>query len=104
MRKRGKIIIFIIVLILIILFITKSYLFLFNKDLIVKLSSDRENIFTNANKKEEINFKIYVTTNLFCSAHCNYEFKDLSNNKLIDKNSFKTKSTITKLCRNPYLE
>ncbi len=62
--------------------------FITGNDIIVKLEVDKQHL-TLANKETEtISFKESITTNPFCSAQCNYEFIDISHNKIIDKGNF----------------
>lgn len=99
-KKRRKIILIIaIVAVLMLLFFSgKLYLtanLLLGNDLYVKLSSDKENLFLKHNESEKIRFEGYVLTNPFCTATCIYEFKDLSNDAVVEKSSFELKPTIT---------
>lgn len=72
-HKKKKIFIAIIIIIttvILIFFGTKVYL-LFNlflgNDVLIKLSSDKENIFLSHNQSETINIKTDILTNPFCS-------------------------------------
>ncbi len=79
------------------LFGAKIYLLanlLLGHDTIIKLSADKENLFLQNGETQEINFKTNVIINPFCSSYCNYKFRDLSENKLIDSGEFNIKSTI----------
>ncbi len=98
-HKKKKIFIAIIIIIttvILIFFGTKVYL-LFNlflgNDVLIKLSSDKENIFLSHNQSETINIKTDILTNPFCSVKCDFIFSDLSQNKTLEKSSFVLKPT-----------
>lgn len=81
------------------LILLQSYLyvnFLLKNDILVKLYSDKTDIFFTNNSQEEITFQISVTSNPFCSSECNYSFFDLSSGKEIEEGSFLLNSISTK--------
>lgn len=104
MKKRNKVLIFVLVvlIILIVLFGTKLWLyasFLLGNDIIVKLEADNEFITIPHGEKEIIEFKAGVTTNPFCQAVCNSEFRDISNNQLIERDNFILKTGLSPVKR-----
>ncbi|MDP2909393.1 MAG: alpha/beta fold hydrolase [Nanoarchaeota archaeon] len=75
--------------VLIVFFSTKAFLyvkFLLGNDIIVKLESDKEDLFIVKGEEGLIKFKASVTTNPFCTAQCEYAFRDLSRDLYLDKN------------------
>jgi hypothetical protein len=97
-HKKKKIFIAILIIaitIALIFFGTKLYLF-FNlflgNDVLITLSSDKENIFLFHNQSETISIKTNIFTNPFCSVKCDFSFSDLSNNKTFEKASFVLKT------------
>jgi hypothetical protein len=76
-----------------VLFFIQLYLyanFVLKNDMLVELSSDKENIFFTNNSQEEITFNVNLLMNLFCSAQCEYQFLDLSFGEVIERGSFST--------------
>lgn len=71
--------------------------FTLRNDVLVELSSDKENIFFADEADYDITFKTDLAMNPFCSAECEYEFFDVSDGKIIDKGSFNTTTIISKL-------
>ena len=92
--KKNKLwIILVSILILIILITsgTKIFLylnFLLGNDFVVKLDVAKEYIYMIKGQEEKINFDAFVRTNPFCKAVCDSEFMDISENKIIEKDSF----------------
>lgn len=81
------------------LIITQLYLylnFISGNDVLIKLSADKDNLFFEGGVDEEVNFKTSVIMNPFCSAQCEYELFDISNNKLIEKGKFDIFSIFSK--------
>jgi len=62
--------------------------FLLGSDIIVKLDTEQENLFLTRGEEEIVKFKASVTTNPFCIAECEYSFKDISQNREIEKDKF----------------
>src|SRR3989344_7984188 len=62
--------------------------FILGNDLIINLDSSNENLNLLHNQKENITFEAKVTTNPFCKAICYSEFKDISQNIVIEKDKF----------------
>lgn len=96
LTKKRIIIILVILVILILLLIfgTKIYLYvnlMLGKDLLVRLSTDKQNLFFNNSNNSTIEFKTDIVTNPFCSIYCNYSFIDLSSNKTIEANNYTIK-------------
>ncbi|MEE9525914.1 MAG: alpha/beta hydrolase [Candidatus Woesearchaeota archaeon] len=84
-------IVIIVMLAILLAFGTKIALyinFIIGNDVIVKLDVDKENLILEHDQKEDIQFISSVTTNPFCKAVCNYEFIDISNNKVLEKDEF----------------
>ncbi|MBU1854451.1 MAG: NAD-binding protein, partial [Nanoarchaeota archaeon] len=81
----------IILFIIFIIFGTKFFLylnFLLGNDLLIKLTSDKEYLSVERNQTFDLNFKTSVIANPFCKVDCNSTFEDLSENQLLDNNSF----------------
>ena len=99
-KSRLLLIIFIAIIVLALLFFsTRLYLalnLLLGNDIVVKLSSDKDNLNLQHYQSEEIEFSAYILTNPLCSAECTSEFTDLSGNALIEKETFTLKPAITK--------
>ena len=98
LRKKTVIMLFIIAAIILLVFAFKLYLsanLLLGNDLVVKLDSDRENLFLNRGESEKIRFDSRILTNPFCSANCSFEFADLSRDIIIEEGYFKLSPTIT---------
>jgi len=101
-KKKSRlffILIIIAVILALIFFSTRLYLavnLLLGNDIVVKLSSDKENINLQHGQSENIKFNSYILTNPLCNAECISEFNDLSNDQLIDKDNFTLKPTIAK--------
>lgn len=98
--KTGKkFIIFILVVVLVILvflFGTKIYLWasvFLGNDIIIKLVPDKDNVFLINDQSETITFESSIITSPFCSVFCSFNFTDLSENKIIEKDSFNIKTT-----------
>ena len=96
-KRKNKILFTIIVslsLIFFLVFSTRAYLFfnfLVGHDTIVKLTSSQQDFFMKNSETDDIEFEIYVSTNLFCEVTCDYTFEDISNGYVLDKNNFSTK-------------
>lgn len=100
--KKYLIIIALLLTILIIfLFGAKIYL-IFNllsgNDVLVRVNINKENLFLTNSQEESIKAKTDIVANPFCSVYCNYEFKDISSNEILESDSFslKTLSPINK--------
>ena len=98
-QKRTVIWIFVsLFLVLLLFFSFKSYLSikaLLGNDVIIELSSDKENIFLNHNNAEIIKFNAEVYANPFCKIQCNSEFTDVSKSQLIEIDEFNLTSLKT---------
>jgi len=100
--RKNKVLLFTVILCLVLLTLLiflQSYLylnFLLKNDILVKLSSDKSDIYFLDNPQEEVTFKISVTSNPFCSSECNYRFFDVSSGEEIDSNSFILNSIFSK--------
>lgn len=73
------------------LILTQVYLygkFLMGNDLLIELSSDKDNLFFSQEQPQEVTFKISSTMNPFCAAECHAEYYDLSSGWLIDSEDF----------------
>ncbi len=94
-KKRGRkvaltIFIFLCAIIFF-LILTQVYLygkFFLGSDLLIKLSSDKDNLFFSGEQVQDVTFRISATMNPFCVAECNYEFVDLSSGNLIESGNF----------------
>jgi len=64
--------------------------FVLRNDILVELSSDKEDIFFTDNSEEDVTFNIDLIMNPFCSAYCEYEFLDISSGEIIEKGFFST--------------
>ncbi|MFA5070897.1 MAG: alpha/beta fold hydrolase [Candidatus Pacearchaeota archaeon] len=70
--------------------------FILGNDILVQLSSDKDNLFFANDSVEEVSFKISVTMNPFCVAQCEYEFLDLSYGKTIESGTLNIDSIFSK--------
>jgi len=101
-RKRNKFLLVVLIfslLIILSLVAMQFYLYLnyaLRNDILVKLSADQDNIFFTDNLENEINFKIAVTMNPFCSAECKFSFFDISTGEMIDSGQFNISSILSK--------
>jgi len=101
-KKKSRlflIIILIAIILAIIFFSTRIYLtvnLLLGNDIVVKLSSDNENINLQHGQSANIKFSSYILTNPLCSAECSSEFTDLSNDEIIDRDNFTLNPAISK--------
>ncbi len=88
-----------LVLVILLLIFAQLYLyanFVLGNDILVKLSSDKDNLFFENNLDEEITFKISVVMNPFCTAQCEYNFFDISKGEEIELGIFNTLSILSK--------
>ncbi len=77
-------------------FATNSYLyvkFLLGNDIVLKLSSDKEDLILIRGQEENISFKASITTNPFCEATCVSKFEDISEGVTLKKESFILKTS-----------
>lgn len=98
-KKVISFFIFLFILVILALIVFELYLytkFLLGSDLLIKLSSDKENIFFNSSIVENVTFKISATMNPFCLAECKLEFFDVSNGLIIDEDNFNMTSILPK--------
>lgn len=70
--------------------------FTLRNDILVRLSADKDNLFFTDNLKDEVNFKISVTMNPFCSADCRFSFFDITRGEVIDSGQFNISSIFSK--------
>jgi len=99
-QKRIRLIILLAVLVTIIIFLPKIIWFLqlmfeliVRKDIIISLSSDKENLFLQHGQSDKIEFTISTIANPFCNTKCAYKFSDLSSNNIIDSAEIITRTT-----------
>ena len=59
--------------------------FLLGNDTIVKVEADKEDLFLVRGEEGAVKLKASVTTNPFCTARCEYSFRDLSTDLYVDK-------------------
>jgi len=89
--RKHKILFIILLIILAALlsfFSVKAFLyvkFLLGNDIIVKVEADKEDFFLVRGEEGVVKFKASVTTNPFCTARCDYSFRDLSRDLYVDK-------------------
>lgn len=101
-HKRNKFLLVVLIfslLIILSLVAMQFYLYLnyaLRNDILVKLSADQDNLFFTNNLENEVNFKIAVTMNPFCSAECEYSFFDISTGEMIDSGQFNISSILSK--------
>ncbi len=92
--KEKKITLVIILILLMMFFMAfgaKIYLyinFLLGNDTVIKLETSKEYIYLKNGNEETIEFEASVTTNPFCTAQCEYTFKDISRNIDISQDRF----------------
>ena len=80
-----------LVLVIFFLFGAKIYLymnFLLGNDVALSLDADKKDFILSHGDKESVNFEAKITANPFCRVSCTSIFKDISQNKDIDKESF----------------
>jgi len=70
--------------------------FVLGNDILVQVSSDKDNFLFSNLDEEEVNFKISVTMNPFCVAVCEYDFFDLSKGESIESGTFNIASIFSK--------
>lgn len=70
--------------------------FILGNDILIKITSDKDNFFFEDSNAEEVNFKISVTMNPFCVAECEYEFFDLSQGEVIEFGAFNIASIFSR--------
>ena len=93
-NKKRTIIILISVITLFLLLLTtfgRLYLSLnviLGHDILIDLRVNHDYLSVLNNEQASLEFKTSVTSNPFCSAQCNYRFVDISNNEIIDEDSF----------------
>ncbi len=90
-RKKIIVVIALITIFILIIFGAKILLyvnFILGNDVIIQLDSSKTNLNLLHNQKENITFEAKVTTNPFCKAYCYSEFKDISQNVMIEKDEF----------------
>lgn len=96
MKTENKILFFSIITLFFILFVifgARIYLlfnFILGNDTLVQLTATQQDFFVKNSETSIVEFQTYVSTNLFCEASCEYDFKDLSNGYVIDKGTFNT--------------
>jgi hypothetical protein len=86
-------------IVVVVLISVQSYLyanFLLGNDILVKLSTQNENIFFENLSDKKIEFKISVTSAPFCTAECAYNFLDISTGEEIEKGSFNLTSSFSR--------
>ena len=92
--KEHKITSFATIIILLLVFSSagfQGYLYLhylLGNDVIVQLKGSNEDFHLVNGEKAEVDFTASVRTNPFCTANCNSEFRDVSSDKLLDKQEF----------------
>jgi triacylglycerol esterase/lipase EstA (alpha/beta hydrolase family) len=99
-KRGGKWIIFILIALIIIflIFSTRIYLavnLLLGNDVVVKLSSDKEELSLKHGETGNVSFSAFILANPFCSAVCTSEFVDLGTQSLISKEDFAMKPAIS---------
>ena len=91
---RHKLFWFFFILILLVVlgyFSTQIYLYvrlLIGNDLVLKITPDKENFFALNGQSESVEFRTRIAANPFCFADCNSKFWDLSEDTLIEGDSF----------------
>lgn len=96
-RHTTLLIILGIIFVLILFFFgAKIWLYLnlaLGNDIIVGLQADKENFQLLHGEEEKVAFTAKVTTNPFCTAICNYQFKDISKNLTLEEDQFTLRPT-----------
>lgn len=59
--------------------------FLLGNDTIIKVEADKEDLFLVRGEEGVVKIKASVTTNPFCTARCDYSFRDISRELYVDK-------------------
>ncbi|MBI2670771.1 alpha/beta fold hydrolase [Candidatus Woesearchaeota archaeon] len=95
--NRRKIIIFSLIALLVIVIVAIVALgirinFILNDELIIRLTPLDKSIVTLYGQEKNVTFNFQNYNSLFCKSKCTYEFKDLSNNRLIDSETLTLKS------------
>ena len=86
---------FLVIVALIIAQLSLYVNFILGNDILVKLSSDKENIFFTPGSTQNVTFQISATMNPFCSAECTYEFFDEGTGSEIDTGAFNLTSVLS---------
>lgn len=98
LKKRVFLIITLFCFLLILsLIIAQLYLylnFISGNDVLIRLSADKNNIFFGEGLDEEVDIKISVIMNPFCSAQCEYELFDISTGQVVEQGNFNILNTI----------
>lgn len=92
----GIILLLAIIVALIVIQLSLYINFVLRNDVLIRISSDKDNIFFTNNTQEEVTFKISVLMNPFCSAQCTYKFDDVSNGKNLDFGKLNVSSVFSK--------
>jgi hypothetical protein len=99
-QKRIRLIILIAIAVTLLIFLPKIIWFtrlmfelIVRKDIMITLSSDKENLFLQHGQSENIEFTISTIANPFCNTKCSYEFSNLGNNDIIDSAEITARTT-----------
>ncbi len=98
-KKKIIYIIIIVIILLTVLFGARVYLYLrvlIGNDLIIKLETDKENLFLLNGESDAIKITSHAVTNIFCTVNCTSKFIDLSTGKTLEEDRFYLKLPLTK--------
>ena len=94
-KKKKAIVLFLIASLSIVFVLFFLYAnFLLGNDILVKLSSDKENIFFEDSPNQSLTFTTSALMNPFCIAQCQYSFVDLSTGEEIESGEFSMASVL----------
>lgn len=62
--------------------------FLITDDLILELEPQDKSLLVHYGETSNVTFKVNIENSVFCDTYCNYEFKDISSELILDKGSF----------------
>lgn len=77
--------------ILLVILLSSAFLnlnFILGNDVLIDLKANKESFSLVHGQSDEVEFTASIKTNPFCDAYCSYTFTDISNNKIINEESF----------------
>lgn len=78
-------------------FLLSTLRYSFYDDLVISVSTNKQNFKMYQNQTENVSFKLTVDANWFCSTECNISFSDLSSYKNEDKQTIVTNNNFSSL-------
>jgi hypothetical protein len=99
--RRKKVLLLTVVLVFAVFFLVGGTVFYSWLQLLLKggigisVDSERDFVLTDSREQENISFRVEVKNRFFCSAECFYEFRDLSHDKVLERENFPGRNGIT---------